>query len=146
MRSRRQAVSPPLQQMIHVFNIQGTGGGAQTSTDGNANTFPRPEILWGGPPAAEREIKVGFMFLHDGKAVRSKHLHKYTAVKDVTEQVDTWLIDRMRRFYARHVATRRWIPLKKRLALAKFVKVSYSVGVQRSKSVWFTIDSLSLSD
>ncbi|KAK4464702.1 hypothetical protein QBC42DRAFT_263088 [Cladorrhinum samala] len=122
VRSRRQAVPP-----IHIFNVQGTGWGAQRLTDhGNANVFPRPEFLRGRPPAAEREIRVGFMFLHDGEAVQSRHLERYMAVKGVTAKADTWLINLMTAFYATHVAARRWMPLSKRLALAKFVRYEFA--------------------
>lgn len=124
--SRREAVVSTLQRTTPPVNSQND---RDQGTGDNANNFPRPSVLGGARrrlalAGAERRIKVGFMFLRGGQAVKSKHLHEYSALRDMTEQRDTWLIKRMARFYARHVATRRWFPCKKRLALAKFVRVS----------------------
>jgi hypothetical protein len=127
IRSRQQAVVVPSWQQTNIIVNSQNGGGGQ-GTDGNTNTFMRPSMLGEAHHelglTAERHIKVGFMFLRDGKAVMSKYLYKYLAVRDMTEQHDMWLIKHMTKFYAKHVATRRWIPCKKRLALAKFVRVS----------------------
>ncbi|RYP19047.1 hypothetical protein DL765_003543 [Monosporascus sp. GIB2] len=123
---RRQAMAPSRQQTNIIFNNQHGGG---QGADENTNTFLRPSMLGSARrrfgPGTERQIKVGFMFLRDGQAVQSKRLHKYLAVKGTTEQHDTWLIRHMTRFYAKHVATRRWFSCKKRLALAKFVRFEH---------------------
>jgi hypothetical protein len=123
IRSRRQPPPPPSSWQQTNVIVNNNSSNQATTTEGS-ETHARPNIIGTteSPPGTKREVNVGFVFLRNGHAVWSR-LHHYTAVKDVTVEHDTWLIEGMTDFYTNHVATRRWISGKKRLALAKFVRV-----------------------
>jgi hypothetical protein len=117
----------PLQANGDATTEYGQRGSTKIYITENINVYVRPTSLGDSAnekPLTARSIQVGFMFLDRGAPTKSRRLHQYFSRPDDTARHDTWLIERMNSFYENHVSSKRWVPPLRRLALAKFVRVS----------------------